>query len=107
MLPATFVALAAALASVLAGPVAEPEGALKQLEARKVCGAGYLACHYRFGFGDKDQSEYTCMSPSCNILQDCSCPKTASFNQKAAFLFDSGCRSKAAAGNHPTCKVIG
>ncbi|KAG7059123.1 hypothetical protein JMJ77_0006491 [Colletotrichum scovillei] len=55
MLPATFVALAAALAPVLAGPVAEPEGALKQLEARKVCGAGYLACHYRFGFGDKDQ----------------------------------------------------
>ncbi|KAK1450155.1 hypothetical protein CPAR01_05542 [Colletotrichum paranaense] len=111
MLPATFVALAAALAPVLAGPVAgpvaEPEGALQQLEARKVCGAGYLACHYRFGNGDKDQSEYTCMSPWCTILKDCSCPKTASFSQKPAFLFDSGCRSKAAAGNHPTCLVVG
>ncbi|UQC86447.1 uncharacterized protein CLUP02_11948 [Colletotrichum lupini] len=90
MLPAIFIALAAALAPVLAGPVAgpvaEPEGALQQLEARK--------------------AEYTCMSPWCNILKDCSCPGTASFNQKPAFLSNSGCRSKAGADNHPACKVV-
>ncbi|KAK1718510.1 hypothetical protein BDP67DRAFT_575016 [Colletotrichum lupini] len=104
----TLFVFALAVASAVASPVADvsDESGLRSLEARKVCGAGYLACHYRFPSHDPDQAEYTCMDPDCADLRDCTCPRTASFNNKAAFLFGSGCRSKAAAGNHPKCFVI-
>ncbi|KAJ0349002.1 hypothetical protein COL26b_002001 [Colletotrichum chrysophilum] len=110
LISAAVIAVASPVADVsgdsLVTPVSEMHGGLQFLEARKVCAAGYLACHYRYGFGDPDQAEYTCMSPTCAFLRDCNCPHTASFNQKPAFLFTKGCRSKAAARNHPKCFVV-
>ncbi|EQB47029.1 hypothetical protein CGLO_13880 [Colletotrichum gloeosporioides Cg-14] len=90
----------------LVTPIFEARGGSQSLEARKVCAAGYLACHYRYGFGDPDQAKYTCMSPTCAFLRDCTCPRTAFFNQKPAFLFAKECRSKAAARKHPKCFVL-